>query len=71
MQKMEESKKILIGGKTKKRISNLIIQIILIIMAALAIFPFLWMVSTSLKGAQEAFAYPPSLIPEIFRWENY
>ncbi|MBC5745136.1 carbohydrate ABC transporter permease [Lachnospiraceae bacterium MD308] len=68
---MEESKKILIGGKTKKRISNLIIQIILIIMAALAIFPFLWMVSTSLKGAQEAFAYPPSLIPEIFRWENY
>ena len=71
MQKMEESKKILIGGKTKKRSSNLIIQIILIIMAALAIFPFLWMVSTSLKGAQEAFAYPPSLIPEIFRWENY
>lgn len=71
MQKMEKSKKILIGGKTKKRISNVIVQIILIIMAALAIFPFLWMISTSLKGAQEAFAYPPSLIPETFRWENY
>lgn len=68
---MEKSKKILIGGKTKKRISNVIVQIILIIMAALAIFPFLWMISTSLKGAQEAFAYPPSLIPETFRWENY
>lgn len=71
MPKMEKSKKILIGGKTKKRISNVIVQIILIIMAALAIFPFLWMISTSLKGAQEAFAYPPSLIPETFRWENY
>ena len=46
-------------------------QIILIIMAALAVFPFLWMISTSLKGAEEAFAYPPSLIPKTFRWENY
>lgn len=71
MQKTEESKKMIVGGKTKRRIYNVIIQIILIIMAALAIFPFLWMISTSLKGAEEAFAYPPSLIPKTFRWENY
>lgn len=71
MQKTEESKKMMVGGKTKRRIYNVIIQIILIIMAALAIFPFLWMISTSLKGAEEAFAYPPSLIPKTFRWENY
>jgi len=57
--------------KTKKKIYHVLIQIILIIMAALAIFPFLWMISTSLKGAEEAFAYPPSLIPKTFRWENY
>lgn len=71
MQKTEVSKKTLIGGKARKRIYNVIIQIVLIVMAALAIFPFLWMISTSLKGAEEAFAYPPSLIPETFRWENY
>ncbi len=57
--------------KTKKKIYHVLIQIILISMAALAIFPFLWMISTSLKGAEEAFAYPPSLIPKTFRWENY
>lgn len=71
MQKTEENKKMMVGGKTKRRIYNVIIQVILIIMAALAIFPFLWMISTSLKGAEEAFAYPPSLIPKTFRWENY
>ena len=29
------------------------------------------MLSTSLKGSEEAFAYPPTLIPKIFHWENY
>lgn len=55
----------------RKKIYTLLIQIILITMAALALFPFLWMISTSLKGSEEAFAYPPSLIPEVFHWENY
>ena len=40
-------------------------------MAVLALFPFLWMISTSLKGSEEAFAYPPKLIPEVFHWDNY
>lgn len=71
MRKTEINEKALIGGKAKKRIYHVLIQIILIVMAALAIFPFLWMISTSLKGAEEAFAYPPSLIPKVFRWENY
>ncbi len=71
MQKTEEGKRMLAGTKAKKRIYHAAVQIILIIMAVLAIFPFLWMISTSLKGAQEAFAYPPSLIPKTFRWENY
>lgn len=57
--------------KTRKTIRAVVVQIILIVMAILAIFPFLWMISTSLKGAGEAFAYPPRLIPEVFHWENY
>lgn len=59
------------GRRTKKTVKTIITQIILIIMAFLAVFPFLWMISTSLKGAEEVFAYPPKLIPEIFHWENY
>ena len=58
-------------NKKNKRINTLLVQVILIIMAVLALFPFLWMISTSLKGSEEAFAYPPKLIPEIFHWDNY
>jgi multiple sugar transport system permease protein len=29
------------------------------------------MVSTSLKGRAEVFAFPPTFIPEILRWDNY
>lgn len=59
------------GRRAKKTIKTIIIQMLLIIMAFLAVFPFLWMISTSLKGAEEVFAYPPKLIPEVFHWENY
>ena len=55
----------------QKRFYTLLVQVILVFMAVLALFPFLWMISTSLKGSEEAFAYPPKLIPEIFHSDNY
>lgn len=36
-----------------------------------AAVPFLWLISTSLKGAEEIFAYPPEFIPSDFNFENY
>ena len=45
---------------------------ILILVSILSIFPFVWLISTSLKGAGEnIFAYPPNLIPTDFTFENY
>ena len=45
---------------------------ILIFISLLSIFPFIWLISTSLKGAGEnIFAYPPTIIPQDFTWENY
>jgi len=45
---------------------------ILIVVSILSIFPFLWLISTSLKGAGEnIFAYPPNLVPTDFTFENY
>ncbi|EAR10559.1 carbohydrate ABC transporter permease [Reinekea blandensis] len=35
------------------------------------VFPFIWMVSGSLKSQSEITAFPPTIIPETFRWENY
>jgi multiple sugar transport system permease protein len=39
--------------------------------ALLVAFPFLWMVLTSFKSLQESNAYPPSILPQVWRWENY
>lgn len=35
------------------------------------VVPFFWMVSTSLKTDEGAFAFPPSLVPWPPKWENY
>lgn len=56
----------------KKISSKLIIHGILIVTVLLSIFPFIWLLSTSLKGVNEdIFAYPPMIIPQDFTWDNY
>src|SRR4051812_37563767 len=35
------------------------------------ILPWVWMISTSLKNAQELAVYPPIWIPQPIRWDNY
>lgn len=47
-------------------------HIVLILVSLLSIFPFVWLISTSLKGINEnIFAYPPTLIPQDFTFDNY
>ena len=56
----------------KKIISKISIHSVLIFVSLLSIFPFIWLISTSLKGVNEnIFAYPPTIIPTDFTWENY
>lgn len=56
----------------KKLLEKLGIHAILIFVSLLSIFPFIWLISTSLKGqAENIFAYPPQIIPQDFTWENY
>ncbi|MBR2430444.1 carbohydrate ABC transporter permease [bacterium] len=48
------------------------IHIMLILISLLSVFPFLWLISTSLKGINESiFAYPPNIIPQDFTLVNY
>ncbi|WP_324715828.1 carbohydrate ABC transporter permease [Carboxydochorda subterranea] len=35
------------------------------------LFPFFWLVSTSLKTNKEIFLWPPTLLPRAPRWANY
>ena len=50
------------------RALNVILKAIVIV---IFIFPFYWMVSTSLKDLTEALQFPPTLIPSSFHWENF
>src|SRR4051794_29208661 len=34
-------------------------------------YPFVWMVTTSLKPASDVFEFPPSLFPREWDWGNY
>ncbi len=56
----------------KKIFEKMISHSMLIIVSLLSVFPFVWLISTSFKGAAEnIFAYPPSIIPMDFTLENY
>ncbi len=56
----------------RKFVEKLSIHSILVFVSLLSIFPFIWLISTSLKGLDEnIFAYPPVLMPQQFTWDNY
>jgi multiple sugar transport system permease protein len=48
-----------------------LLHLILIIGAIIMVVPFLWMLLTSLMTTAQAFAVPPSFIPNPFQWGNY
>lgn len=46
--------------------------VLLILMAVIAVFPFLWQLSTSFKGASEdIYSFPPRLIPSDPTFDHY
>lgn len=56
----------------KKILQKFSIHSVLIFTSLLSIFPFIWLLSTSLKGNSEnIFAYPPTIIPKDFTFANY
>lgn len=44
---------------------------LLMLWACVALLPFFWMVSTSLKARRDVFAFPPQWFPNPPMWENY
>ncbi len=56
-----------IGKLTQKTIIYLLLIAGLLIVA----FPLVWVLTSSFKAGDEVFAYPPSLVPEDPRLDNY
>ena len=48
----------------KKGGGRIITVLLVVIVCAFALFPFLWMISTSLKPAEEVYTNTPAFIPE-------
>jgi multiple sugar transport system permease protein len=47
------------------------IHLTLILASVIFLFPFVWLVSTSLKPIEETMRQPPTLIPSHILWSNY
>lgn len=56
---------------TKQIVSGVIKYVLLTIGAIILFFPFLWMLTTSLKTLSEAIATPPVWLPKLPQWDNY
>ncbi len=60
------------GVRLRKVLETIFWYIILILIALVTVFPFVWVISTSLKGPQDAItAIPPQLIPHDPTFANY
>ena len=56
----------------KEKLKHILTHATLIIVCILSLIPFLWLLSTALKGRSEnIFAYPPIFIPRDFTFDNF
>lgn len=60
-----------LGMTERKLFGDSAAWVALTLLGILWMAPFLWMVSTSFKGLDEVYAFPPRFIPEVIRWSNY
>ena len=57
--------------RRQRALHGLLVYGLLLLGSAVFALPFLWMVSTSLKPANEVFTFPPSFMPSSVQWKNY
>ena len=57
--------------KSNKTKAALVIHVFLILCCVTTIFPFIWMILTSLKTYDESIRIPLIIFPEVPIWENY
>jgi ABC-type glycerol-3-phosphate transport system permease component len=59
------------GQRTRRRLGQLAAYILLTLGGIVMMVPFAWLVSSSLKSAQDVFLIPPEWIPSDPQWSNY
>ena len=70
--KAETGTKKLSSKSRNALIGKIVLYVVLLIITALMVVPFLWMLSASIKSNREVFFMDPFVwIPEVPRWQNY
>ncbi len=69
--KERDMQKVSASDKAGKIIGKIAIYIFLLVMAFIVLFPFYWMVISSLKTVEEYYRNVPTFIPETVVWRNY
>lgn len=59
------------AGKVLRRLPHWLAALVLLGLAAIWVYPFLWMISAALKDPIEVFSAGLGLIPEDFKFENF
>lgn len=60
-----------LSNKRKKQISRVVLTALAIFVAALIIFPIVWIIPAAFKGKSELFSIPNSFLPKKFTWSNF
>ncbi|CUX38650.1 carbohydrate ABC transporter permease [Clostridium sp. C105KSO13] len=55
----------------KRKVQKIILTFVILVTTVILILPFLWMISTSFKQADEIFAAIPKWLPREFSFQNY
>jgi multiple sugar transport system permease protein len=64
-------KKLLVNQKIMHVLSTILLYVIIVALALLVVFPFYWMIITSLKTNEEIMAGDQTFFPRIVMWTNY
>ncbi|MEW1812465.1 carbohydrate ABC transporter permease [Pseudarthrobacter phenanthrenivorans] len=59
------------GKKARSLASSVVIYALLALGALFCLFPFLWLLRSSLMDQIQIFATPPKLLPDPFVWDNF
>jgi multiple sugar transport system permease protein len=59
------------SNKSIQMLGNALTYVLLTIVSAIILMPFVWMLTTSLKDQTKIFLFPPQWIPSPIVWSNY
>jgi len=59
------------GSSVTRQSRRILLHACLVVLSLAMVFPFFWMVSSSLKNTNDLYAVPPVLFPRHLLWSNY